>query len=178
MGQAEMFSLRPLRTGHYWNIEENKGVAMQLAHYLGLLHVNEQRVAEAFRKVADHHHAEPDIVSTCNLLAGWSTQHVQQLKSLTEKYGEEKDGEPDNLISTLFHGPRSGGLGLIRDIHDLWLLTQEAHFVWTVLLQSALALRDKELEKACTTCGRETNRQIAWLRTRVNQASPQALVAT
>lgn len=149
---------------------------MQLTHYLGLLHVCEQRLAEAFQLVAAHHEIEPDIVSTCHLLAGWSMQHVKQLAPIVEKYGEQKEEEPDNLLSTLFHGPRKGGLGLMRDLHDVWLLSQEARFAWTIVLQSALALRDKDMEAICTTCGNETDRQIAWLRTRVKQAAPQALV--
>ena len=74
---------------------------------------------------------------TCQLLASWSEKHLGQLKPLVQKYGEQKSPEPENLETALFHGPRQGSLGLLRYLHDVWLLTQQVQLCWTVLKQAA-----------------------------------------
>jgi len=68
------------------------------------------------------------------------------------------------------------GFGLVRDLHDLFLLVAEAHLAWMILPQTAQALRDKELIAACTKVGGETDGQGSWLQTRIKQAAPQALL--
>lgn len=149
---------------------------MHVGNYLGLLDHSERQLAEAFKSVARHHGDEPDILQTCQMLAGWSEQHRQQLKPLIERYSEKSEDEPDKLKQTLFGGPRKGGLALLRDLHDLWLLANEVKLCWTVLQQAAYALRDEELKNACTELSKQTDRQISWLQTRIKQAAPQALV--
>lgn len=149
---------------------------MHVAEYIGLLHSSEQKLAEALRKVAVHHRDEVDIEQTCKLLASWSEQHVVALAPVVARYHEQHPGEPEDLREALFHGPRTGPMAMIRDLHDLWLLASEVSLCWTVLDQSARALRDRELERLCTELKQQTDRQIAWLKTRIKQASPQALV--
>lgn len=149
---------------------------MHVGNYLGLAHNSEQQLADAFRTIADHHGDEPDIYQTCQLLASWSQNHVQALKPLIDRYSEHKSDEPEQLSKTLFEEPRTGSLALVRDLHDLWLLANEVHLCWTVLLQAARALRDRELESACQQFDDQTHRQITWLMHRIKQAVPQALV--
>jgi len=84
--------------------------------------------------------------------------------------------EPSLLAGALFHGKRSGGFGLLRDLHDLWLLASESHISWEVLHQAAKALRDEELAAICQAGRTFNNRQVAWLRTRIDAAAPQTLV--
>ena len=67
-------------------------------------------------------------------------------------------------------------VGLVRDLHDLFLLVTEAHLAWMILLQAAQALRDKELIAAGTKLSGETDGQRSWLQTRIKQAAPQALL--
>ena len=150
---------------------------MQVGNYVGLAHGSEQRLVDALNKVAEHHGDEPDIYETCQLLMSWSRKHIENLEPLVQKYGEQKSPEPDNLETALFHGPRQGSLALLRDLHDVWLLTQQVHLCWTVLEQAAQALRDDELERVCQQCGQETKRQTAFFLTRIKQAAPQTLVA-
>jgi hypothetical protein len=69
--------------------------------------------------VADHHAKEPDIPVTCRLLASWSRRHVEELRPLADRYHEAESDESERLRRALFHGQRSGGLGLLRDLHDL-----------------------------------------------------------
>jgi ferritin-like metal-binding protein YciE len=149
---------------------------MHLGNYLGLVHSSEQQLAQALSMIADHHGDEPDIEQTCQLLACWSDQHVEVLTPLVDRYSEDKSDEPERLSRTLFEEPRTGSLALLRDLHDLWLLAHEVQLCWTVLSQAAQALRDRELLNTCQQCGQDTNRQIAWLMTRIKQSAPQALV--
>lgn len=149
---------------------------MHVGNYLGILHRSEQDLADAFKTISDHHGEEPDVYNMCKLLASWSEEHVEDIKPLVDRYLEEKSDEPDRLKQSLFEQPRSGSLALVRDLHDLWLLANEIHLCYIILLQAARALRDLEMEKICQQFDRQTERQILWLLTRIKQAAPQALV--
>ncbi|MCY7335761.1 MAG: hypothetical protein LH613_06045 [Chamaesiphon sp.] len=149
---------------------------MHIGNYLALIHGSEQQLADALDTIAAHHGDEPDILQTCQLLACWSRQHLELLKPIVDRYSEDKNDEPERLSSTLFDEPRNGSLALLRDLHDLWLLAHEVQLCWTVLIQAAQALRDRELLATCQQCSVDTKRQISWLMTRIKQAAPQALV--
>ncbi|MDP9293702.1 MAG: hypothetical protein M3O90_04620, partial [Actinomycetota bacterium] len=73
-------------------------------------------------------------------------------------------------------GARSGGLGLLRDLHDLYLMATECDLAWTLVGQAAQGARDRELLDVVARCEGETAIQLKWLRTRMKQAAPQALV--
>ena len=38
---------------------------------------------------------------------------------LVDRYGEQRDEEPERLYHGLFDGTRSGSFGLLRDLQDL-----------------------------------------------------------
>lgn len=149
---------------------------MQLAHYLGLLHRSEAELAKAFRAVARGHGDEPDVVGVCERLAAQCDGHVDRLAPVVERYGEEADDEPERLHGELFRGARSGGMGLLRDLHNLFLMASEADISWTMVAQAAQGVRDDELMGIVAACEGETAGQLRWLRTRMKQAAPQALV--
>ncbi|MFL5774467.1 MAG: molybdopterin oxidoreductase [Flavisolibacter sp.] len=149
---------------------------MHIGNYIGLVHDSEKDMAEAFKKVSKHHAVEPDVMEMCKKLASWSENHSLNLKKFIKRYSENKSSEPDKLKRTLFNKPRTGPLGLIRDLHDLWLMANEVQLCWVVLLQAARSLRDKELELACEQFDKQTQQQLEWLMTRIKQAAPQALV--
>ena len=150
---------------------------MHIGNYIALAHDSEQELTKALRQVADHHKDEPDIEQVCQLLATWSEKHVNELKTFVERYSEEKSDEPERLMQSLFEEPRSGGLALLRDLHDLWLMANEAELCWVVLSQAAQGLHDKELEEACARFRDDTKRQLAFLLTRIKEAAPQTLIA-
>lgn len=150
---------------------------MHVGNYLGLVEGSERRLAEALLRVAEHHGDEPDIQQTCELLAGWSQQHLEQLAPLVRTYRERRSPEPERLEHALFQGPRRGSLALLRDLHDLWLMASEVQLCWTVLERAAQALRDEQLERVCQSCALQTKRQMTFLMTRIKQAAPQVLVA-
>jgi hypothetical protein len=149
---------------------------VHLAHYLGLLHRAELNLADAFRQVADAHGDEPDVHHLCRQQAERCDQHAARLESFARSYAEDAPREPDRLHSELFRGTRSGGIGLLRDLQDLYLMAAECDVCWTVVGQAARGVRDRDLLAVVTASEGETALQLSWLRTRMKQAAPQALV--
>lgn len=149
---------------------------MHLAHYLGLLHKAQLDLAAAFREVGGSHREEPDVFYICERLAGECDRHAERLDPFAEHYGEDAQDEPDRLYSELFRGPRSGGIGLLRDLHDLYLMASECDLAWTMVGQAAQGARDTELLEVVEECEGETALQLLWVKSRMKQAAPQALV--
>ena len=149
---------------------------MHLANYLGYLHKAELHLAEALRKVGEGHAAESDVFHTCNTLAKQCEAHVERLGPFLERYGEGAPTEPDRLHHELFAEIRSGGLGLLRDLHDLYLMANACDIAWTMIGQAAQGARDTELLEVVNSCEVQTATQIKWLKTRMKQAAPQALL--
>ena len=151
-------------------------MTVHLAHYLGLLHRAQLNLAGAFREIAAAHADEPDVSHPCGNLAAECDRHAAELAPFAERYGEDAPDEPDRLHSELFRGPRSGGLGLLRDLHDLYLMATECDMAWTLVGQAAQGARDAELLDVVGRAEGETAIQLKWLRTRMKEAAPQALV--
>jgi hypothetical protein len=151
---------------------------MRLAHYIGLLHVAEQELGDALREVAEGHADEPDVRSICHKLAADCDSHAERLEPFARRYGEEADDEPERLHSELFGGTRSGGLGLLRDLHDLYLMACECDIAWTLVGQAARGARDRKLLELVQCCEGETAIALEWLATRMKAAAPQALVVS
>jgi hypothetical protein len=149
---------------------------VHLAHYLGLLHKAQLNLADAFREVGAAHGDEADVFHLCEKLASQCDSHAELLAPFAERYGEEAPREPDRLHSELFGGTRRGGLGLLRDLQDLYLMATECDIAWTVVGQAAQGARDTELLRVVNKCESETATQVKWLKTRMKQAAPQALV--
>jgi len=146
--------------------------------FLGMTVKSEYHLADAFRQVGQKHMAEPDIHATCLLMASWSQGQAEGLRPFVAAYHKNKSDDPDGSAKNLFDGPRSGGLGLLRDLHDLWLAANEVHLGYEAVKQAAKALHDQALVQTCEQYLEKTDRQIAWLRTRIDQASPQTLVVS
>jgi hypothetical protein len=151
---------------------------MNLDIYLGMLRQAEQTLAESFRQVADGHGAEPDVHFLCHTLAGQCEHHSKLLLPVVQRYGEDRsDNEPERLHAQGLSETRSGPVGLLRDLQDLFLLASLVDVTWTMVKQAGSALRDKELLAVVDQCDAETGVQLRWLQTRMKQAAPQALVA-
>lgn len=149
---------------------------MHLANYLGYLHKAETNLADGLRKVGEAHAADADIYHTANTLARQCEAHSEGLAPFIKSYGEEAPTEPDRLYHQLFDQTREGGLGLLRDLHDLYLMANACDIAWTVIGQAAQGARDTELLAVVERCEGQTATQIKWLKTRMKQAAPQALL--
>jgi hypothetical protein len=149
---------------------------VNLSHYLGLLHRAEVELANAFGQVGDAHRDEPDVLHECRWFAEQCQRHADALRPFAARYGEDADHEPARLHSELFGGTRSGGLGLLRDLHDLYLMATECDISWTLVGQAAQGARDPGLGRVVSACEGETALQLKWLKTRMKQSAPQALV--
>ena len=147
-----------------------------VAHYLGLLHRAESDLASAYREVGDAHADEVDVAHTCAKLARDCERHARDLDPIVARYGEDAPREPDRLHAAIFQGSRAGGLGLLRDLHDLYLMAAQCDIAWTLVGQAAKGLRDDDLLAVVTAAEHETAIQLKWLRTRMKEAAPHALV--
>ncbi|MDR6907739.1 hypothetical protein J2X63_003447 [Agromyces sp. 3263] len=151
---------------------------MKLPVYLSLLRESERTLAESFRQVAEGHGDEPDVHLLCLTLAEQCDGHREQLAPIVERYGAApSDDEPERLHADGLRTTRTGPLGLLRDLQDLYLLASLAEVTWTMVKQAAEALRDEELLGVVNTCQQEVDVQLHWLQTRMKQAAPQALIA-
>lgn len=149
---------------------------MHLATYIGLLEQGERTLGDSFRQVAQGHGEEADIFHTCLNLAKQCDNHVDALGPLVERYGEQKDPEPERLHAEGLSETRSGGLGLLRDLHDLYMLANYIDMAWTMVGQAGKGARDQEVVEVVQRCEQDTTAQLKWLKTRMKSAAPQALL--
>ena len=140
---------------------------MHLATYLGLLHTSLRTLADAFREVSQGHGEEPDVHQTCQVLSKRIDDQVGMLTPIVERYGEHRESEPERLHAAEFSTTRSGPVGLLRDLQDLYALASFTDITWTVVGQAAQGLRDEELLDVVSACEQDTARQLAWLKTRI-----------
>jgi hypothetical protein len=149
---------------------------MLLGHYLGLLLNSERALAAAYRKVGTAHADEADVQTLTTRLAGQCEEHVRALEPIAARYPTEPADAPEGLLSELFGGVREGGLGLLRDLQDLYLMAVETEICWTMVTQAASGARDEDLIALAQARSAQTAQAVSWLRTRMKQAAPQALV--
>jgi hypothetical protein len=132
---------------------------MQLPRYLHLLHREQLELAEAYRRVAETHADEADVAVQCERLASQCDAHAERLGPFV---GSGPEVEPD----------------LLADLHDLYRRAAHCDMAWTLAGQAAQGARDRELLEVVQGSEGETAMQLKWLRTRLKQAAPQALVVT
>jgi hypothetical protein len=148
-----------------------------LSTYVALAHVSEQTLADSFRTVGHGHADHPDVLFTCLTLAELSDSHVEAIRPIAERYGEDAHvEEPERLHADGVGQVRAGGIGLLRDLQDLHLLATLVQTTWTVLLQGAQGLRDHDLIDVARGVSGDTGRQLAWLETHMKVTAPQTLI--
>ncbi|WP_111766762.1 hypothetical protein [Nakamurella deserti] len=151
---------------------------MKIPAYLELVDAAEDSLAGSFRRAAEVHPEEPDIVGVCTSLAGQCEEHRGALGPLLRRYGAVDPGDvPDGPPGPRSDTHRTGSVGLLCDLQDLWMLASFVHLSWTVVEQAANGLRDHGLATVVRTCDRETEVQLQWLTARIKQTAPHALIA-
>jgi hypothetical protein len=148
---------------------------MHLPHYIRLAHEANGALSDAWTKLADGHSDEIDVRILCQQFSAASNDHAQQLAGFIPTVGDRVE-PTEEFVTWSFRGPRSGGLGLVRDLHEMLLLTTECDLMWTLLEVGAQGVRDGDLLKLAESGLSQTKRELDWLRSRLKQAAPQALV--
>jgi predicted molibdopterin-dependent oxidoreductase YjgC len=149
---------------------------VRVPEYLGTLRAAHEEFATACETVAARYLEEIEVRSGLGKLAGFSRESVGLLRPLLKKYGEEKPDEPDRLRKALFPAARADAFGLLRDLHDLFLMATEVHVTLAIVLQAAQALRDPVLVNACEEMETKNELQKTLLLTQIKHRAPHALV--
>ena len=149
---------------------------MHLATYLDLLDQGSRALAESLRVVADGHAAEADVHHTAQQLATKYDAHRERLRPFMERYDDHPGGPPERLHSGPLTETRSGGVGLLRDLLDLYLLATYLQQAWTLVGQAAKGNRDADLVAVVDACSADVQIVLTWLDTRMKAAAPQALL--
>jgi hypothetical protein len=149
---------------------------MHLATYLGLLQTGCSTLATSYRHVAAGHPDEADVVTLCLRFADECGQQAARMSPFVRTYGTHPDGEPERVHADVLGPARTGGLGLLRELHDLYVLACYLDMAWTMVGQAAKGARDTELETTVTRCASTTEGQLKWITARMKAAAPQALL--
>ena len=148
---------------------------MHLTHYIGLSHRSHAALAEAWSKIAEGHCDEPDVKLLARRFATATGDHARRHEAFVRSESADTP-PPENFEAWTFRGPRAGGLGLLRDLHEMSLLVSECDIACMLLTVGAQGVRDADLLELARSGQAETKRQLDWLHSRMKQAAPQALV--
>ncbi len=160
---------------------------MKLDKALELVTEAEEDLAEKLGRLSGRHATEHDVYQLGHALAERCREHLAALAPFTEQVGADtpdedagaaKHGAADALrraTATVLGRSEITGMMLLLDLRDTYLTAQNAEISWVILLQTAKAARQGELEKVASSCGEEAEGTGKWLRTRIKQATPQVL---
>jgi hypothetical protein len=150
---------------------------MQIAIYCGLAAESEAILEKMYLKVSGRHEDDSGIRDGCRKMSGSARHRLNTSYQLQMNFGKVSPAEPKLVANALFRGRRIGGLGLLRDLHDLSVLANQSLLYWTALYQATRALRDRSSE-ACQESIDQIEKEISWLTTQIKEAAPQALTIT
>jgi hypothetical protein len=150
----------------------------------------EAELAGQLRKVGERHATEADVYHLSHVLARQCAHHLTELAPHAERYGASPAGADDEVDRSpglrkrlrrkgaqALRGSGSTGPVFMEDLRGLYLAAQDAELTWTLLVQGAKALRDRELLDLATECQERAQMRAKWVRTRIKEAAPQILAA-
>lgn len=140
---------------------------MKIGPLLAHLHELETELAAELRAAAERHREEHDVYHQCQTFALTADKRVQRLEPLARRY--EGASEWTTAID-------DGSVDLLQELRTLYLRAQEVAITWTMAVQAAKALRDRDLLTLATECQSESEMQAKWFTTRIKVAAPQAIV--
>ena len=146
-----------------------------VADYLSILLSANIEFEHACETVTAHHATHLEIVAGLKTLKKYSTDVETMLKPFLERYGQQPPEKPEALRNVLFK-PYPGEFGLIRDLHDLYVLGQNSVIAATIVHHAAEGLHDGELLSAVTTIVDRVRMQAQWAKTNLQHQSSHALV--
>ncbi|HEU4424213.1 MAG TPA: hypothetical protein VFR67_16910 [Pilimelia sp.] len=112
----------------------------------------------------------------------------ERLQSFADRYGAgaapDDFGDSPGMVEALrrkgaqaLGRTEASGLLLLRDLRQLYLTAHDAEITWVMLAQAARAVRDAELIDLARECCEEAAGRVKWIRSKIKEASPQALAA-
>src|SRR5215210_3225180 len=114
---------------------------MHLTHYIALAHGSLDGLAEAWSKIAGGHPDEADVELLARRFASAADDHGRRLQLFVGM--EPSDAPPpEDFEVWTFRGPRSGGLGLLRDLHEMSLVVTECDLICMLLSVGAQGVRN------------------------------------
>lgn len=149
---------------------------MHLTTFLHLLETADGTLRDAYRVVATGHRADADVYYTCRRFADQCVTHAEALSPVVTRYERAPEPEPERLHPPGLSSARSGPVGLLRDLQDLYQLAGLVEITWALVGQAAQGARDRELIDVVARCDHEVTAQVAWLRMKLRAAAPQTLL--
>jgi hypothetical protein len=147
---------------------------MHLATYVHLLEQGSTTLAASYAVLAEGHADEPEVVAQAGRFRAQCEEHTARLGPARATYGDHP--APDRLHVAGLKEPRTGGLGLLRDLHEVYDYASHLDIAWTLVAKAAQGNRDPELHGVATSCGGQVSGQLAWLTTQIGTASAQVLL--
>jgi hypothetical protein len=144
----------------------------------------EIELAEQLMTLARRHLFESDVYHLGMARAKVCAEHLSQLDPLLAKYqatAVEDAHKPDFLdnlgrdISLSGERTAPTSLMLLRDLRDTYEVAHHTEISWIMLQQAAKAGRDSELLAVALTGAEQTEQTWKWLRTKIKEATPEAL---
>lgn len=157
-------------------MSRTKPERVHLPDYLGILVEANRQFSMACREVASRHVEEKAIQGNLSTIAQFSEDFVEALKPFSSRYGQRDPKEPEKLRESLFSALRGGTFGLLRELHDLYLLYSETHIALTIVGQAAQALQDHELHALVDRFDQQNQEQRNWLLHELKHRAPPTLV--
>jgi len=149
---------------------------MHLASYIRLLEQGSSTLADAYTVLEEGHPEEAEVVAQATRFRGQCRRHASRLAPARERYGDHLAPPPDRLHQPGLERARSGGLGLLRDLHEVFDYASHLQIAWTIVGQAAQGNTDEELQAVAEDSRAEIALQVAWLTTQVKTASAQVLL--
>ena len=122
---------------------------MQISTYVGLTMESEAVLQSAYLNAATRHQRDVGIRDGCRRAVRFTELRLNAANDLGRRFGATSSRDPKLVRNALFHGLRAGGLGLLRDLHDLSLLANQSLLYWTGLSQGCKALHDELAVQQC-----------------------------
>lgn len=137
---------------------------MNIHNYLQVVLALEKRLAEYFIKVAEYHKSEPEIYYGCQEMAAISTDHTREIKKVASegKHFPLSEKRSNSMIKEF-----ETGTELETDLRLLWLLTKESGLVYNLLHHLSKSTGDSKLATISGTYEQDSQRQSAWLHSRM-----------
>lgn len=149
---------------------------MHLPIYLDLMVDSERALAYSFRTVAYGHSGDADVYYLAGSFAAECDEQVDRLLPLASRYEARREVDPERLHAVPLTRTRTGPLGLLRDLQELYALADLVVLTCSLVRQAGLGLDDPLIIESASGCRERTQAQLDWLRTRLYQAAPQALI--